>query len=121
MSTTMERNTQAQSAQTHQAQAQTTGAIRTTDELNRIILPKTVCEQLGILAGDKFEVTIQDGDILLKRHELACLACDDDTDVQKIHRTFLCGECRDAVIKTLPDGKMQTIKMPKGGCGGETA
>jgi len=115
----MEKNNQAQSAQTKQAQSQSqtqsqaTGAIRTIDELNRIVLPKTVCEQLGIFKGDSFEVITQGVDILLKRYAPACLACDDDTDVQKIHRTFLCGECRDAVNSTLPEVKVQTIKMPK--------
>ena len=110
MSTTMEKNNQAQSAQTQQvqtqAQSQTTGAIRTTDELNRIILPKTVCEQLGILAGDSFEVLTQGSDILLKRHAPLCLACNDDTDVQALHRTYLCGVCRDAVTSTLRGGEI---------------
>jgi len=112
----MEKNKQAQSAQT-----QATGAIRTIDELNRIVLPKTVCEQLGVLQGDSFEIVIQGGDILLKRHVRACLACDDDSDVQKIHRTFLCGECRDAVNNTLPEVRVQTVKMPKEDSGEEMA
>ena len=76
-------------------------AIRTIDELGRIALPKIVREYLGIFEGDKFEILIENGRINLARHSPSCLACNDDTDVQKLNRTYLCGECRDAIQKTL--------------------
>jgi len=80
---------------------QETGAIRTVDALGRIILPKTTREQLGIYEGDQFEVITQDATIILVRHAPTCLACDDDTNVERMNKTFLCEVCREAVQKTL--------------------
>lgn len=77
------------------------GSIRTVDELGRIVLPMTTREKLGICPGDQFEIVTQDTAIILLRHAPKCLACDEDTNVQKVHKTFLCEVCREAVEKTL--------------------
>ena len=69
--------------------------------LGRIVLPLTLRQAQGIAAGDQFEFLTQGTTIMMVRHDPRCLACDDDTDVQKLHRTFLCGECRGAIQKTL--------------------
>ncbi|MCL2576047.1 MAG: AbrB/MazE/SpoVT family DNA-binding domain-containing protein [Defluviitaleaceae bacterium] len=75
--------------------------VRAVDELGRIILPRTAREHQGIYPGDEFEIIMDGGNIILARHSPTCLACDDDTDVQKLNKTFLCAECREAVKKTL--------------------
>ena len=75
--------------------------IRTVDELGRIVLPKAVREFLGVLVGDQFVIASEGSRVILSRYNPTCLACDDDTDVRKINRTYLCGECRDAVRNTL--------------------
>jgi len=75
--------------------------IRSVDELGRIVLPKTAREYLGIYPNDQFEIIMDKGNIILVRHNPKCLACDDDTNVEKVHKTFLCEECREAVKKTL--------------------
>jgi len=80
---------------------QPNGTVKAIDELGRIALPTTLREELGIFEGDKFEFVIENGRVVLARHIPTCLACDDDTDVQRLHKTFLCAECRDAVNKTL--------------------
>ena len=67
------------------------------DTLGRIVLPKTTREQLGIYEGDQFEVITQDATIILVRHAPTCLACNDDTNVERMNKTFLCEVCRDAV------------------------
>jgi len=73
------------------------GALCTLENQARITLPKAVCEMMNLLEGDQFEVVVQGTKIMLTRNAPTCLACDDDTDVQRLNRTFLCGECRDAV------------------------
>ncbi|MCL2621132.1 MAG: AbrB/MazE/SpoVT family DNA-binding domain-containing protein [Defluviitaleaceae bacterium] len=84
----------------------TAGETRTFDDLGRIVIPKSIRKALNIHEGDQFDV-IQDGDIIkLVRCVPACLACDDDTDVQRMNKTFLCGECRDAVSKTLVEKEL---------------
>ncbi|MCL2575628.1 MAG: AbrB/MazE/SpoVT family DNA-binding domain-containing protein [Defluviitaleaceae bacterium] len=75
--------------------------IRTVDEFGRIVLPRTVRDYLAIYPYDKFEIIMDNGNIILARHEPRCMACDDETDVRKLHRAYLCGECREAVKKTL--------------------
>ena len=30
-----------------------------------------------------------------------CMACDDDTNIKRVHKTYLCEECREAVGKVL--------------------
>ncbi|MCL2169500.1 MAG: AbrB/MazE/SpoVT family DNA-binding domain-containing protein [Defluviitaleaceae bacterium] len=79
----------------------TVDAIRTIDEIGRVIIPKSVRDYLGIVPGDKFEIVINNGSIVFARHESVCLACNEDTDVQRFNKTFLCGECRDALVKAM--------------------
>ncbi|MCL2753419.1 MAG: AbrB/MazE/SpoVT family DNA-binding domain-containing protein [Defluviitaleaceae bacterium] len=78
-----------------------TGAIRTVDELGRIVLPRATREALGIYTGDQFEVITQDTTIILVRHAPTCLACNDDTNVEKMNKTFLCEVCREALQNTI--------------------
>ena len=70
-------------------------AIRTMDELGRIVIPKIVREHLSIDAGDKFEMVINGTQIILVRHMPKCAVCDYDDNVEKVGRAFLCEECRE--------------------------
>jgi len=71
------------------------------DEEGRICLPQRLREQMGIYTGDQFEVVIIDGRITLARSNPTCFVCDDDDDVEKVHRTFLCRECRETLSEGL--------------------
>jgi|GEM_PF-588502 len=84
---------------------QTLGAVRSVDELGRILIPKTIREQKHIYPGDKFEFIMGGDIIMLARHASKCMACNDDTNVQQVHKAFLCEECREAINKTLPKSK----------------
>ena len=70
-------------------------AIRTMDELGRIVIPMTVRENLGLDAGDKFEMVINGTQIILVRHLPKCSVCDYDDNVQKVNKAYLCEECRE--------------------------
>jgi len=70
------------------------GAVATVDEKRRIALPDGLCKELGIYPKDQFEFLVADGRIFMARHTPTCLICDDDCDVKKVNKTFLCGECR---------------------------
>jgi len=72
-----------------------TDAIRTVDDLGRIIIPKSVRDYLSIDKGDKFEMVIQNGNMVLVRHMPTCSICDYDDNVQKLGRAYLCEECRE--------------------------
>jgi len=75
--------------------------INTIDEQGRIRIPEEIREFLGVYTGDQFKVMADGVNIILVRHSMSCLACNDDTNVQRVNKTFLCGECREAVAKTL--------------------
>ena len=75
--------------------------VRAIDESGRISLPDNIREVLGVFEGDQFDIITEGFNIVLVRHTQACLACGDDTEVQRMNKTYLCGECRDAITKTL--------------------
>jgi len=76
---------------------QTSGAIRTMDEFGRIIIPKIVRERMCLLEGDQFEIVTQGTQIIFIRHEPKCFVCEDDINVQKVGRGYLCEEHREMV------------------------
>jgi len=75
--------------------------LRSIDKEGRISLPEEVRQSLGVFEGDEFEVIADGINIVLVRYTATCIACDDDTDVQLLNKGFFCGECRDAINKTL--------------------
>lgn len=42
------------------------GVIRRVDDLRRVVLPKPMCEQIGIDICDKVELEVVEGGILIK-------------------------------------------------------
>jgi len=78
-----------------------TQALRTVDELGRIGLPKTLRQNLGIAAGDQYEIVTQGQKIILLRHAPSCQVCNEDTNVTCLNKAFLCEVCREAIEKTL--------------------
>jgi len=97
----MSTNTKPVTAMKMETNTQETGAVKTVDELGRIMLPLTLRQAQGIAAGDQFEFLTQGTTIMMVRHAPRCLACDDDANVQRLHKTFLCETCREAVQRTL--------------------
>jgi len=79
------------------------------DEHGNIRLPAALLEQQGIFTGDEFEIIMIDGRITLARHTSTCYACGDDCDVQKMHKTFLCGECRHVITESLGDKQKSAV------------
>ena len=74
-------------------------AIRTVDELGRIIIPKAVRDSLSIDVGDQFEMVANGTQLILVRHMPKCSVCDYDDNVQKLNRAYLCEECREKLGK----------------------
>ena len=44
--------------------------IRKIDDLGRIVIPKDVRLTLGISAGDEIEISVTDGEVILKKGEV---------------------------------------------------
>ena len=43
--------------------------IRKIDDMGRIVIPKDVRRTLGISAGDEIEISVTDGEVILKKRE----------------------------------------------------
>ena len=48
--------------------------IRKIDELGRIVIPKDVRRTLGLSSGDELEISVADGEVILKKSEV----CEDE-------------------------------------------
>ena len=59
-----------------------TGTVRPIDNLGRVVLPSELRKTLDIDVRDTVEIYVGDNqEIILKKHEPACIFCDNTTDV----------------------------------------
>ncbi|MCL2855850.1 MAG: AbrB/MazE/SpoVT family DNA-binding domain-containing protein [Defluviitaleaceae bacterium] len=77
--------------------------LRKLDALGRIVIPQALREQLNILEGDEFRITEEGNKIILERHAVKCMVCDEDANVKKLNRVLLCGVCHDALEKSMKE------------------
>ncbi|MCP1124592.1 AbrB/MazE/SpoVT family DNA-binding domain-containing protein [Bacillus sp. 3103sda1] len=50
-----------------------TGIVRKVDELGRVVIPVEIRRTLGLVEGTPLEIHVNDKDIVLRKHEKACL------------------------------------------------
>ena len=73
-----------------------TGIVRRIDELGRIVIPKEIRRILHIRETDPLEIyTDNDGQIILKKYQPACIFCGSGDDVHRIHDKNVCQSCID--------------------------
>lgn len=71
-----------------------TGIVRKVDELGRIVLPKELRMTLNINEKDPLEIFVDDdGRIILKKYEPACVFCNSMNDVTTFKNHSVCREC----------------------------
>ena len=70
-----------------------TGIVRHVDELGRIVLPSELRKMLHINEKDALEVYTDNGMIILKKYEPACIFCGDAKDVKRIRDKNVCSAC----------------------------
>lgn len=77
-----------------------TGVVRAIDQLGRIVLPVELRKNLNIEIQDPLEIYIEDdGKIILKKYEPACVFCDNATDVIQYKGKVICRDCLNDLIK----------------------
>ncbi len=74
-----------------------TGVVRKVDELGRFVLPKEIRKLHNINANDELEFFIDDGKIILKKCESACVFCSSMNDVLIFKGHSVCRECMKAI------------------------
>lgn len=70
-----------------------TGIVRKVDELGRIVLPIELRRTLGIAEKDALEIYVDQGLVILKKYEPACIFCGDAKDVFTFENRMVCPEC----------------------------
>jgi transcriptional pleiotropic regulator of transition state genes len=79
-----------------------TGMARKVDDLGRIVLPVETRRLFGIQPGDALEIAVQDGAIMLRKIEQACVFCESTDDLQEFKGKLICGPCRAALQPSAP-------------------
>lgn len=70
-----------------------TGIIRKVDDLGRIVLPIELRRSLNIEEKDFLEIFVDEGDIVLKKYELACVFCGNTENVHLFKEKNVCENC----------------------------
>ena len=68
---------------------------RKLDDLGRIVIPKEMRKILNILEGDNLAITLETNGVMVKKFATACDYCNNDEEVVRTNKAFLCCDCRD--------------------------
>lgn len=58
-----------------------------------VTIPRTVRSELGIYPGDGIEIDVQDGKILIGRHQNGCICCGNTVNLIKQGDKYICSHC----------------------------
>lgn len=67
--------------------------VRRVDRLGRVVLPKQVLHFMDIADHDPLEVSLEDGTIVLRKHEAGCVFCGRQADLIAYRGRNVCREC----------------------------
>lgn len=70
---------------------------RRVDSLGRVVLPADLRHALGIREGDVLDVSVQDGHLLLSRHEPVCVFCGARDELREHAGRYACPACVNAL------------------------
>lgn len=71
-----------------------TGFVREIDSVGRIVIPKQLRKELGMLEqGCKVEMFSDGKQIILKKAECDCIFCKAEADLVEIEGKFICKSC----------------------------
>ncbi|MEX0664960.1 MAG: AbrB/MazE/SpoVT family DNA-binding domain-containing protein [Gaiellaceae bacterium] len=70
---------------------------RRVDSLGRVVLPADLRRALGIREGDVLDVSVQDGSLVLTRHEPMCVFCGSRDGLREHAGRHACPTCVSAL------------------------
>ena len=77
-----------------------TGIVRPLDNVGRIVLPKEIRKQLGLLDDrDSLEIFVDADKIILKKYAPSCVFCGNDADISSFKGKNVCRKCRKEISK----------------------
>lgn len=78
-----------------------TGFVREIDSVGRIVIPKQLRKELGMLEeGCKVELFSDGKQIILKKSESDCIFCKSETDLVEFEGKYICKSCMDKIKLT---------------------
>ena len=73
--------------------------IKQIDELGRIVIPKDIRKNLGILSGDELEISLSGEDILIKKTLNRCAFCNSTSQLVLFKNAYICKNCLEEISK----------------------
>ena len=70
-----------------------TGIVRKVDSLGRIVLPIELRRVMGIDIKDPIEIFVDEGKIILKKYQPACMFCENANDIITFKDKKICRTC----------------------------
>lgn len=77
-----------------------TGIVRKVDELGRIVLPIELRRTLDIAEKDSLEIYVDNGSIILRKYQPACIFCGNAQNVFAYKGKNVCEDCAKDIEKT---------------------
>lgn len=78
------------------------GIVRQIDSLGRVLIPKELRRMLDIQTNDSFEMFIEDGAIVMRKYQPACIMCGNAKNTVTYKGHNFCPDCvRDMASKLL--------------------
>ena len=76
-----------------------TGMVRKTDDLSRIVIPREICRGLGIEPRTPLGIYVDGEKIILKKYEPGCCVCGFCGDLVTYKGKNFCPECLAGIAK----------------------
>lgn len=70
-----------------------TGIVRKTDELGRIVLPIELRNNLNIKEKDPLEIFVEGSSIILRKYQPNCLFCGSTKNLKEFNQKLVCQKC----------------------------
>jgi AbrB family transcriptional regulator, transcriptional pleiotropic regulator of transition state genes len=70
---------------------------RRVDSLGRVVLPADLRHSLGIREGDILDVSMEDGNLVLRRHVAVCVFCGTGDALREHSGKHACPQCINAL------------------------
>lgn len=79
------------------------GVVRCIDPLGRLVIPKEVRKELGLLQGEPVEMITEKDCVIIKKYSAACILCGkpikSEKDILIVHDKKICIDCQNLINK----------------------
>lgn len=84
-----------------------TGIIRTLDNMGRVVIPREIRKQLDMTDGaDSFEIFMDGDNIVLKKHKPFCVFCKSQEDSIEFENQTVCKSCIEKLQLKVEESKI---------------